>query len=97
MKTGIRRIKLDAGATTRAVSEAHMALGLLQNALQHAKNAGSCYTVARIRSAISSAKGAVRAAEYRQSRQRAKWRETDALMGIKAEMASQAHTKPAAP
>jgi hypothetical protein len=90
MKKGIRRIKLDAGAITRAVSEAIMARDLLRNALRHAKNAGACYTVAYIRAAISSAKGAVRAAEYRQARQRERWR----LTTIKMEMASQAHTRP---
>ena len=40
----------------------------LQRALAHAVNAGAPYTAARIRAAISSARGAVRNAGYRATR-----------------------------
>lgn len=65
-KAGIRRIRKFAPG--RTVYHATMARELLRNALQHAVNAGACYTAARIRAAISSAKGAVRAAEMREHR-----------------------------
>ena len=64
MKRGIRRIS----KTHRPVQSAEYALAFLRTALQHATNAGACYTAARIRYAISSAKGAVRAAGYRERR-----------------------------
>lgn len=67
MKKGIRRIK--PAPRTSPANNADMALECLQRALFHARLAGSCYTVARIRYAISSAKGAVRAAGYRESRE----------------------------
>lgn len=66
MKKGIRRIK--AVNTLRAPSHAIIGYNLLRNALAHFKLAGSCYTAACVRAAISSAKGAVRAAQYRQKR-----------------------------
>lgn len=66
MKAGIHRIQ-NVNAT-RAPAHAQIALDLLRNALEHCHKAGACYTAARVRSAISSAKGAVRAAQYRQGR-----------------------------
>lgn len=66
MKKGVRRIAVV--NPTRAPSHATIGLQLLINALSHFQRAGSCYTAARVRSAISSARGAVRAAQYRQHR-----------------------------
>ncbi len=63
MKKGIHRIR------TKSRRPAHHALAgleLLRNALAHFKSAGACYTAARVRFAISSAKGAVRAAHHRE-------------------------------
>lgn len=47
---------------------AEKALQHLQLALTYAQNAGSVRTVDRIKHAISSARGAVRAAQYRDAR-----------------------------
>lgn len=66
MKAGIRRIK--PREPQHCVEPARCALAYLQTALDYARDAGACYTAARIRHAISSAKGAVRAAQYRQRR-----------------------------
>lgn len=63
MKAGIRRIPNK--SRQRCEAHARNALEFLRNALDHATQAGACYTAARIRYAISSAKGAVRAAGYR--------------------------------
>lgn len=62
-KAGIRRIKplMDCAPEIYA----RPALQALREALRYARNAGSCYTAARIEAAISSAKGALRAAVYR--------------------------------
>lgn len=46
--------------------EARIMLADLQRALERAKDIGASRTAARIRLAISSAKGAVRAASYRE-------------------------------
>lgn len=67
MKRGIRRIK-PATFHRSPTASAALALHFLKLARFHAKQAGACYTAARIRAAISSAKGAVRAAEYREGR-----------------------------
>lgn len=64
MKKGIRRIK--PREPRHAARAARCALAYLQGALRYAKDAGACYTAARIRYAISSARGAVRAAKYRE-------------------------------
>lgn len=66
-KAGIRRIRK---TSPRPHDHAELALSLLRQALRHARYAGACYTAARIRSAVSSAKGAVRAAGYREMRGR---------------------------
>lgn len=65
MKNGVKRIN---PKSLRLVFHAQQALDHLRLALLHCKAAGSCYTVERVRAAISSAKGAVRAASYRADR-----------------------------
>jgi len=52
----------------RIERDASAALTHLRQALTYARGAGAVKTAARIRHAISSAKGAVRAAGYRRSR-----------------------------
>jgi hypothetical protein len=59
MKRGIRRLPRRPGGAGAAVR----GLELLRAALDCFVDAGSCYTAARVRSAIASARGAVRAAE----------------------------------
>ena len=65
-KRGIKRIPAAIGE--RPTVHARHALKYLRMALAHATAAGACYTAARIRAAISSAKGAERAAGYRENR-----------------------------
>lgn len=64
MKRGIRRIEPRVAAW-QIDDAARECLRTLRDALELAKDAGACYTAARIRHAISSAKGAIRAAAHR--------------------------------
>jgi hypothetical protein len=65
MKRGTQRVTHRPYQPSYYHAEAQYALSLLQSALIHAKAAGAPCTVARIRFAISSARGAVRNASYR--------------------------------
>lgn len=66
MKKGVKRIKPATGF--RPVADAENGLALLLTARDMFRRAGASSTLARVNFAISSARGAVRAAEYRERR-----------------------------
>lgn len=68
MKKGVKRIQPELSGGWNLVADAQNGLALLLTARDMFKRAGSSSTLARVNYAIASARGAVRAASYRETR-----------------------------